>query len=197
MCTFIIHNATFAYCTVLSVLPAQTPVCVSHTVFLTLIAEGDNAIFKKSLKQSLCCFSAPTQQLLSSQSAPAPAENGDWRTHTSMDQWTRWRPSGCWDESAGFATSLFTSTPAPHLRLRDCCKEICRGVVGGATSLISLHYFWPPTYHTPLHPVLPPSPVFVKERKTDICIASSYCTQFIWNLWVSIVKRAEEKNISL
>lgn len=41
----------------------------------------------------------------------------------------------------------------PHLRLRDCCKETCRGVVGGATSLIALHYFWPPTYHSPLPPV--------------------------------------------
>lgn len=144
--------------------------------------------FFQSLKQSLCCFPVPTQQLLPSQSAPALAENGDWRTHTSMDRWARWRPSGCWDESAGFATSLFTFTPVPHLRLRNCCKETCRGVVGGATSLTSLHYFWP-TYHTP-----PPSSLSVKERKTDICIASSYCTRFTWNLWVSIVKRAEEKN---
>lgn len=109
-----------------------------------------------SLKQSLCCFPVPTQQLLPSRSAPARAENGDW-THTSLDQWARWRPSGCRDASAGFGASLFTSTPPPpHLRLRDCCKETCRGVVGGATSLIALHYFWPPTYHSPLHPVSSP-----------------------------------------
>lgn len=65
-----------------------------------------------SLKQSLCCSPVHTQQPLPSRSAPARADNGHW-THTSLDQWARWRPSGCRDASAGFGASLFTSTPPP------------------------------------------------------------------------------------
>lgn len=89
----------------------DSSLCVPHLCFWHSLQKVTMPFFW-SLKQSLCCFPVPTQQLLPSRSAPARAENGDW-THTSLDQWARRWPSGCRDASAGFGASLFTSTPPP------------------------------------------------------------------------------------
>lgn len=122
----------------------------------------------------------------------AAAENGDWRTYISKDQWARWRPSSRRHESAGFAASLFTSAPSSIWDCETVAKRR-RGVVGVATSLFSLHSFFDHLHITPPYTQPPsPTPLSVKERKTDICITSSYCTRFIWNLRVSL-ERAEEK----
>lgn len=133
------------------------------------------------LKQTLCCPPPPSWERRledAHQSGPVSQVAASW-------------PPGweCW-----ICSVLVYICPLLHSRLWDCCKETllrrgrrCHHPHRSSLFFDHLHIMPPDT-----QPPTPPPPLSVRERETDICIASSYCTQFIWKLWVS-VERAEEK----
>lgn len=133
------------------------------------------------LKQTLCCLPVPAQQLrteIGGRTSVRTSEPGGGRLAAGMRVLDLQRPC--------------LHPPPPPFETETVAKRR-RGVVGVATSLFSLHSFFDHLHITPPYTQPPsPTPLSVKERKTDICITSSYCTRFIWNLRVSL-ERAEEK----
>lgn len=179
-CALVLYDAMFLLCTVFGRL----------RLLFTLITEGDQRRFSEVLNGNRLC-------------AASQSPRTSWqRRSEDAHQLRTSEPGGgrlaSRHESAGCAASLFTSAPPTlHLRLWDCCKETLsrRGRRRHLPHLSSL-FFFDHLHITPscTQPASAPSTplLSVKERKTDICIASSCCTRFIWDFWISI-ERAEGK----
>lgn len=183
----------FLFCTVFGP-PRLQSVC--PTLFFTLITEGDQCHFSEVLNWNRLCAVSWSPR---SSFRPLGLLQHQLRTEIGGRTPVRTSEPGGGHLAAGWecwicSVLVYIRPPPPFETVRLLQRLSRHGRRRHLPHLSSLFldhlHITPPYTQSPT----PPPPLSVKERKTDICIASSYCTQFIWNLWVSI-ERAEKKKI--
>lgn len=158
----------FLFCTVFGP-PRLQSAC--PTLFFTLITEGDQCHFSEVLNWNRLCAVSWSPR---SSFRPLGLLQHQLRTEIGGRTPVRTSEPGGGHLAAGWecwiCSVLVYIRPLLHLRLWDCCKD-CRGVVGGATSLISLRSFWTTYISRPLIPSPPPHPHPYLSRRERLTYA--------------------------